>query len=276
VIGVLNVTGREIDLSTAQWSAQLASNIAYGLDYISKVTAGGIALNSYSDATKRDSQYIANEVLTSAKLLSNWLFLVFKYYASPKLIGTSKLGEINDYNRKAAGVVASAQNPQNLPGFEPSPAEMILKAANTEPYMALALTLDLLLEMTESIYATLEWTCGFEGTDLDKFNFSTLVVDQGLTLILTSIMVGLNHDLDGNAELNMGYDGETAITSATKKEFYAEANKKGAATATLLPKWALWAGVATSAIGELTKDLQFVQSSIANAPTEAKGEEETL
>jgi hypothetical protein len=263
--GVINIGGRDISINAAQWTATLASNIAYGLDYILKLATGGIA-QSFGDpkwdADNKLVNAIFNEIIDETKIISDSLFLFFKY----DVVNNA----INRYNLGEEGTTAIAYTTGQM-----SAGNMAFTGTwDATPFNIVSNLLSLTLEITKTVYTTVAMAGNYKGEDLDKFNYSTMVIDNGIILTFTSILVGMAFGINGNAAISLGHSGDVIIKAASEKNLYAASMETAAVMAPLVGKWIMGAATATSVVSEVTKTVKFIVSTIKNFSKLDEGDKE--
>jgi hypothetical protein len=299
-VGALSLGGREISARTAEFLGQAGSQVAYLLDYILKLTMGGMALK---DTPDEKSVNAAETVMEGAQMLADMIFLIFK------VVGVQDKFDKHKGDRIRANVVASIKEVyprmsdeeinqrateihtdhqalyHEITGrnkkAEFDPSQLFFIGTYLEPYEKVASALDMILDMTEFVHSTI--ALGFlDNTEvLDKLNYAFLVIEETIISTLTSTMLliaggGLmGPELVGSAALALGFDGSVVIKAAREKEFYAVAKEKGATTIPLAAKWA--SNVATTAmvIGDLPPKVYNLVTTILERYTQ-DSDEETL
>jgi hypothetical protein len=265
--GALSLNAREINVTTPEWLPQLAVQVAYGLSYIQKIAQGALAIDPQSDDYRKNGALITKTIISNLKNLGD-LFFTYKKFQS-------LMGKFRNFNAEASGdrmyaeavveeveaLQRARENPTDAelgdkyveafnktqgikrlrerekPFFDISPALQFLDGSYCPPYQQVATAMELVLTLIKTTFTNVERFMELEGNDLDTFNYASIVVTNATIMGFTSAMLLLNRGLDGAAGLCLGFDGSVVTKAARDQVFYAVTKEKGAATATMVPRW---------------------------------------
>jgi hypothetical protein len=282
--GVLNLGGREIGVNTMPPVSQVTGSISYGLTWALGIANGSIAMRSYSDKTKARNAMIASFVSDWAQFAASLGFLGAKIWiVRPEKIGalegaqnrsfdaSEEAFKLTDEDMKRIAqnekiVDALVKKRESYLAGASMPAQLYLLATYFPLYEKLALGLEMILDITKTVYQEIETWCKWKGDKLDQLNFSALIIDNAL---INSVTLGMmvsaltgESALNGAAGLSLGYDGSVTLKASKDQKFYAITQSEAAAPVPLTTGWITHGVVTSSALGAAEKLAGNIRESI--------------
>ena len=281
--GVLNLAGRDITIGTVAAAMQVVNNLAYGIDLGFVALEGGMGVGMAYEGDKEKTKTLMQTYLvfkalhTWADFLNNTVYTLWVKYQQNKgklatmekiekelidvrdklqvtqeIVSTITQGDEqtrieSDGNQsllnaematRLADMMKEAETP---PTF--SPGELFTFASLYPPFARYALALDVILDISNFVYKAVEKYVTFDAKAKDAFSYAALVIDNGFVTTFASLMT-TQAAAEGTAAMSLGFDGSVTVKAAKNQSFYAVTEKKGAATGTLISRWAKTAMIA--------------------------------
>jgi hypothetical protein len=144
----------------------------------------------------------------------------------------------------------------NRTALDVSPGMLFLGSANIPPFEKVAIVMNLVLSIANAAFKITEKIMEekLKGDVLDRFNYASMVVTNGIILTATSIQLGLTAAAKegGTAGLCLGFDGSIVARAARNQTFYAITEQKGAAPGPMIADWVFWFTAAATGATKLT------------------------